>query len=41
MKQDKQMFGENNEIGYVLGNIGIVAFYVLIGVVIWGVYKLL
>lgn len=42
MKQDKEMFGKNNEAGFVLGTIAIMLLYVVFaGVVVWGVYKLL
>lgn len=42
MKEDKEMFGENNEWRHVLASIAIVLLYIILaGVVVWGIYKLL
>ena len=41
-EQDKEMFGENNEIGTVLGHAGIMVFYgIIAGAIAWGLYYLL
>ena len=42
MKQDKEMFGENNEGLFVLGHVVIVLLYAVFAVVVgWGIGKLL
>ena len=42
MKQDKEMFGENNEGRFVLGHVVIVLLYAVFAVVVgWGIGKLL
>lgn len=41
-KQFEDMFGSNNEIGFVLGYITVILLYVIFaGIVVWRVYKLL
>jgi len=41
-QQDKEMFGENNEIGAVAGHAGIFIFYGVVLILIgWGISKLI